>query len=81
MCRMISRYIEALDSASRNGGWYAFVSHICLWSFFATGPLSFGGVVLGILGKGNPRILGIVWSCLVLVMFFINFVLFVNSFH
>lgn len=75
------RPLEALDSASLKGGWNAFVAHLWLWSFFATGLLSFGGLALAILGKGTARIPAGLWSFVVLALFFVNLVLAVNSFH
>lgn len=75
------RPLEALDSASLKGGSYALVAHLWLWSFFATGALSFAGFVLAILGKGNPRVPAGVWSFVVLGMFLANLVLAANSFH
>ena len=73
--------LEAMDTASLNGGGNAVAAHLWLWSFFATGLLSFVGLVLAILGKGNPRVPAGVWSCIVLGLFFANLVLAVNSFH
>jgi hypothetical protein len=75
------RPLEALDSASLKGGWNAFAAHAWLWSFFATGLLSFCGLALAVLGKGNARLPAGVWSVVVLGLFFVNLVLAVNSFH
>jgi hypothetical protein len=75
------RPLEALDTASLRGGSNALVAHVWLWSFFATGVLSFAGFALAILGKGNPRVPAGVWSLIGLGMFLINLVLAVNSFH
>lgn len=75
------RSLEALDAASLRGGWSAFGGRLWVWSFFATGLLSFCGLVLAIVGKGNPRVAAAVWSSLVLCSFFANLVLAVNSFH
>jgi hypothetical protein len=73
--------LEATDTASLKGGGNAVVAHLWLWSFFATGLLSFVGLVLAILGKGNPRVPAGVWSCIVLGLFLANLVLAINSFH
>jgi hypothetical protein len=73
--------LEALDSASLKGGWNAFAAHLWLWSFFATGVLSFAGLALAILGKGTARIPAGLWSCVVLGLFFVSLVFAVNSFH
>ena len=73
--------LEELDSSSLRGGWSLFVAHLWLWSFFATGLLALCGVVLAMLGKGSLRIAAGVWSSVVLGMFLVNLVLFVNSFH
>jgi hypothetical protein len=75
------RSLEALDAASLHGGWSALGGRLWVWSFFATGLLSFCGLVLAIVGKGNPRVAAAVWSSLVLGSFFANLVLAVNSFH
>jgi hypothetical protein len=75
------RPLEALDTASLKGGGSTVVAHLWLWSFFATGLLSFAGLALAILGKGNPRVPAGVWSFIVFGMFFVNLVLAVNSFH
>jgi hypothetical protein len=75
------RPLEELDSASLRGGGYALGAHLWLWSFFATGLLSFGGLVLAILGKGSARVPAGMWSFVVLGLFFVNLVLAVNSFH
>lgn len=75
------RPLEALDSASLRGGWNALAAHLWLWSFFATGLLSFGGLTLAVLGKGSVRFPAGVWSFVVLGLFFVNLVLAVNSFH
>lgn len=75
------RPLESLDAASLRGDGNAFVAHLWLWSFFATGILSFLGLALAILGKGNPRIPAGVWSFIVLAVFFVNLILAVNSFH
>ena len=75
------RSLDALDTASLQGGGNVVVAHLWLWSFFAAGLLSFAGLVLAILGKGSPRLPAGVWSCIVLGMFIINLVLAVNSFH
>lgn len=75
------RPLDAMDTTSLNGGGNAVVAHLWLWSFFATGLLSCGGLALAILGKGNPRVPAGVWSCVVLGLFFVNLVLAVNSFH
>lgn len=73
--------LEALDAASTRGEWSSFGGRLWVWSFFAAGLLSFAGLVLAIVGKGNPRVPAAVWSCLVLCSFFANLVLAVNSFH
>jgi hypothetical protein len=73
--------LEALDTASLQGGGNAIVAHLWLWSFFASGLLSLAGLALAIVGKGNPRVPAGVWSFVVLGMFFVNLVLAVNSFH
>jgi hypothetical protein len=75
------RSLEALDAASSGGGWSAFGGRLWVWSFFAVGLLSFCGLILAIVGRGNPRVPAAVWSCLVLGSFFANLVLAVNSFH
>ena len=75
------RPLERIDSASLQGGWNSFVAYLWLGSFLATGVLALCGVVLAILGKGTPRIAAGVWSFVVLGMFFVNLVFFVNSFH
>lgn len=75
------RPLEALDSASLRGGGNALAAHLWLWSFFATGLLSFGGLALAVLGKGSARFPAGVWSFVVLGLFFVNLVLAVNSFH
>lgn len=75
------RPLEALDSTSLRGGWSAFAGHLWLWSFFATGLLSFAGVALALLGKGTARIPAGVWSFVVLGLFVVSLVLAVNSFH
>ena len=75
------RSLDALDTASLQGGGNVVVAHLWLWSFFAAGLLSFAGLVLAILGKGSPRLPAGVWSCIVLGMFIVELVLAVNSFH
>jgi hypothetical protein len=75
------RPLEALDSASLRSGGNALAAHLWLWSLFATGLLSFGGLALAVLGKGSARIPAGVWSFVVLGFFFVNLVLAVNSFH
>jgi hypothetical protein len=75
------RPLERLDSAGLRGGWNALLAYLWLGSFFATGVLAFCGLVLAILGKGTPRIAAGVWSLVVLGMFLVNLVFFVNSFH
>lgn len=75
------RPLDALDAASLRGGWSAFAGRLWVWSLIATGLLSFCGLVLGILGKGNPRVAAVLWSSLVLGSFFVNLILAVNSFH
>jgi hypothetical protein len=73
--------LETLDTASLRGGLNPLIAHLWLWSFFATGILSFAGVALAILGKGNPRVPAGVWSIIILGMFLVNLILAVNSFH
>lgn len=75
------RSLDALDAATLRGGWSTFGGRLWMWSFLATGLLSFCGLVLAILGKGNPRVAAAVWSSVVLGSFFANLVLAVNSFH
>lgn len=75
------RSLDALDATTLRGGWSAFGGRLWMWSFLATGLLSFCGLVLAILGKGNPRVAAAVWSSVVLGSFFVNLVLAVNSFH
>lgn len=73
--------LEAWDAASLRGGWSAFEGWLWVCSFFAAGLLSFCGLVLATVGKGNPRIAAAVWSTLILGTFFANLILAVNSFH
>lgn len=73
--------LRNLDEASLRGGWPAFVGRALLGLSLATGLLSFGGLVLAVVGKGNPRIAAVIWSCVILGTFFVNLVLSVNSFH
>ena len=54
---------------------------LVLWSLLATGPLSFCGLILVIVGKGIPRFAAAVWSFLALGIFFAHLALAVNSFH
>jgi hypothetical protein len=75
------RSLDALDAASRQGGWPAFVGRAWIWSFMATGVLSFCGLMLAALGQGSPRLAGALWSSLVLGFFIVSLVLAVNSFH
>ena len=75
------RSLNALDAATLQGGWLAFVGRLWVWSFMGTGVLSFCGLVLAALGQGSPRLAGAVWSCLVLGFFLVSLVLAVNSFH
>lgn len=73
--------VDALDAATRRGGWSALGGRLWMGSFLATGVLSFCGLILAILGKGNPRVAAAVWSSVVLGSFFANLVLAINSFH
>ena len=73
--------LEVLDEAAARGGWSAVVGHLSMGLSLATGLLPAGGFVLAIVGKGGARVPAVIWSCVVLGTFFINFVLAVNSFH
>jgi hypothetical protein len=75
------RPLRDLDDASLRGGWQAFGGSLWVWSLLATGPLSFCGLILVVVGKGMPRVAAAIWSFLTLGIFFLNLTLAVNSFH
>src|SRR5690348_422060 len=73
--------LQALDEAAATGSWSSVVDYLTLGLSIAAGLLPLCGLVLAIAGKGSLRILGVIWSCIVLCTFFVNLVLAVNSFH
>ena len=73
--------LRDMDDASLRAGSHAFAGSLWLWSLLATGPLSFGGLILVVVGKGIPRVSAAIWSSLALGIFFVNLALAVNSFH
>jgi len=73
--------LQNLDEAAQHGRAGALVAWSSLGLSIATGLLPVVGLVLGVIGKGGPRVVGIIWSCVVLGTAFVNFVLAVNSFH
>lgn len=54
---------------------------IALCAFVAAGVLSLSGLGLAFIAKGSPRLVGGLFSCLMMASFFANFVLAMNSFH
>src|SRR4029077_12678666 len=73
--------LEVLDEAAARGGLSAVVGHLSLGLSLATGLLPVCGLVLAIVGQGGPRGSAVIWSCVALGTFFVNFVLAANSFH
>jgi hypothetical protein len=73
--------LAALDEASLHWRWSHLLDGLWLCSFFATGLLPFCGLVLAAVGKGRPRLPGVLSSALVLGTFLFNLFLAVNSFH
>jgi hypothetical protein len=45
----------------------AFAAIFFLIALIASLLLGVGGIVLGVLGRGSPRIAGLLWSCVTLI--------------
>lgn len=70
-----------LRESSEAGGLPAAMTVFITIGLIVVGLLSLAGFVAALLGKGKPRVAGVLWSFLVFVTFLVNQLLAINSFH